>query len=139
MAGTCTAAKRKPVWQEVEEAEASKAGSRVRATKEKRRGRRYGVVYDTSGPKVRLGVLWFLVALGAIAVGPLAVALVYGGAAAVAAGQAARAWRKRRHRPNEQVAMVVAGGLGLGATLGSGGAGLICIAGGDHGLRRRHR
>lgn len=129
MAGTRTAAKRKPVWQEVEEAEARKVGSRVRAAKEKRRGRRYSVVYDTSGPKVRLGILWFLVALAAIAVGPLAVALVYGGAAAVAAGQAARAWRKRRYRPNEQVAMVVAGGMGLGATLGAGGAGLICIAG----------
>ncbi|MGV3759540.1 MAG: hypothetical protein ACO1PW_08365 [Actinomycetota bacterium] len=131
MAGARTAPKKKPVWQEVEEAEARKVGSRVRAAREgqRRKGRRYRVVYDTSGPKVRLGILWFFVVLAAIAVGPLAVALVYGGAAAVAAGQTARVWRKRRHRPNEQVAMVVAGGMGLGATLGAGGAGLVCLAG----------
>lgn len=132
MAGARTAPKgKKPVWQEVEEADAKKVSSRVRAARQdqKRKGRRYRVVYDTSGPKVRLGILWFFVVLGAIAIGPLAVALVYGGAAAVAAGQTARVWRKRRLRPNEQVAMVVAGGMGLGATLGAGGAGLVCIAG----------
>lgn len=131
MAGTRSAPGRKPVWKEVEEAEAKKVSSRVRSARQdqKRKGRRYRVVYDTSGPKVRLGALWFLVVLGAIAVGPLAVALVYGGAAAVAAGQTARAWRKRRLRPNEHVAMVVAGGMGLGATLGAGGAGLVCLAG----------
>jgi hypothetical protein len=132
MAGARTAPKgKKPVWQEVDEDEARKVSSRVRAARrdQKRKGRRYRVVYDTSGPKVRLGILWFVAALAAIAIGPLAVALLYGGTAAVGAGQAARAWRKRRYRPNEQVAMVVAGGMGLGATLGAGGTGLVCIAG----------
>lgn len=131
MTGTRTPPRRKPERQEVDEAEARRAGRRPRAAGQDRRrkGRRYRVVYDTSGPKVRLGILWFLLGLVAITAGPLAVALLYGGAAAVGAGQTARAWRKRRHRPNEQVAMVVAGGMGLGATLGAGGAGLVCLAG----------
>jgi len=121
--------KKVPVWQEVEQAEARKVGSRVRAARAKRRGRRYAVVYDTSGPKVRLGVLWFVVAVTAIAVGPLAVGLVYGGTAALAALQTARDWRKRRLRPNDQVAAAMAGAMGLGACLGAGGAGLAVLAG----------
>lgn len=112
-------------WKEVEQGEARRAGSGAT----RRRKRRYAVVYDTSGPKVRLGILWFLVAAGAIAVSPLLVALVYGTTAAIAAGQTARAWRKQRLRPNEHVAMAVAGGMGLGAVLGAGGSGLALLAG----------
>jgi hypothetical protein len=59
-----------------------------------RRRRRYAVVYDIEGPRVRLGMLWFLVAGLAVAIGPLATAVVYGGAAAVAAAQVARVWRR---------------------------------------------
>lgn len=130
MAGSRTApAKRRPVWKEVEEAEARKVGNRARAARARRGRRRYAVVYDTSGPKVRLGVAWFLVALAAIAVGPLAVALVYGGAAAVAAAQTARAWRRRRLRPNDVVAGGIAGAMGLGACFGAGGGGLALLAG----------
>jgi len=91
--------------------------------------RRYAVVHDPTGPKVRLGVLWFLVAAVAVAVGPLAVGAVYGITAAVAAAQTARAWRRRRFRPNEQVAAVVAGAMGVGAVIGAGGAGLALLAG----------
>src|SRR5687768_17590140 len=99
MVGAGTAPPRrakKPVWQEVEEQEGRSSGRRSRAKGPKRGGRRYAVVYDTRGPKVRLGVAWFMVAAGALAVGPLATALVYGVAAAVAAAQMARCWRKRR-------------------------------------------
>ncbi len=91
--------------------------------------RRYAVVYDINGPRVRLGMLWFLVAMVALAAGPLPTALVYGGAASIAAAQTARAWRQRKDRSNELVAVGMAGAMGLGACLGAGGAGLGILAG----------
>jgi hypothetical protein len=87
------------------------------------------VVYDVSGPKVRLGLLWFVVAAAALAVGPLATALAYGLAAAIAAAQTARCWRKRRQRPTDAVAAGMAGLMGAGACLGAGGAGIALLAG----------
>ncbi|MGQ0431838.1 MAG: hypothetical protein ACT452_05455 [Microthrixaceae bacterium] len=39
-------------------------------------GRRYVVVHDIEGPRVRLGVLWFVIAAMAIGVGPLPTAVV---------------------------------------------------------------
>ncbi len=125
-------ARRKPVYKEVEEAEARRLTRRVRASKTKRSQRlrrRYAVVYDIDGPRVRLGMLWFVVALAALAVGPLPAAVVYGGTAAVAGAQAARSWRRRRARPNDAVAAVMAGAMGLGACLGAGGSGLAIIGG----------
>jgi hypothetical protein len=107
-------------------------GNRVRAARAKRSQRlrrRYAVVYDIDGPRVRLGVLWFLVATVALAAGPFFAALAYGGAAAVAAAQTARCWRRRRQRPNELVAAGLAGAMGLGACLGAGGSGLAILAG----------
>ena len=97
------------------------------ASRERRR--RYGVPHDTDGPKVRLGVLWFVVAAAALAVGPLPAALLYGGAAAVAAAQTARAWRRRGLRPSEPAAALLALAVTLGACLGAGGAGLGLLAG----------
>ncbi len=47
---------------------------------------------DVSGPKVRLGVLWFLVAIGALVLGRWAVLGLWGGTAAVAAWQVTAAW-----------------------------------------------
>lgn len=123
---------RQPVYKEVEEQEARRVGSRVRAAQAKRTQRlrrRYAVVYDIDGPRVRLGMLWFVVAAAALAVGPLAAAVVYGGAAAVAAAQVARTWQRRKERPNEVFAAGMAAGMALGACLGSGGAGLGILAG----------
>jgi hypothetical protein len=128
-ARTAPRGKAKPVWQEVEERESRKVANRVRAARPKRVGRRYVVVHDTSGPKVRLGLLWFLAALGALAGGPLTTALVYSGAAALAAAQTARCWHKRRQRPNDAIAAGMAGLMGAGALLGAGGAGLGILAG----------
>lgn len=93
------------------------------------RGRRYVVVHDIDGPRVRLGVLWFVVAAMAIGVGPLPTAVVYGGTAAVAAAQTARCWRKRRNRPDELVAALIAGLMGGGACFGAGGAGIGLLVG----------
>jgi len=132
MAGADTAPPRrakKPVWQEVDEQQARSVRGRVRSARPRRLGRRYAVVYDTRGPKVRLGIVWFIVAAAALAVGPLATALTYGVAAAIAAAQTARCWRKRRLRPNDAVAAGMAGLMGAGACFGAGGAGLAVLAG----------
>jgi hypothetical protein len=127
MAGAGATARRakRPVAQEVDERDAR--GSRP-AQRAKRPGKRYAVVHDTNGPKVRLGILWFLVAASALALGPLATALVYGVAAAIAAAQTARCWRKRRARPNDAIAAGLAGLMGAGALLGAGGAGIGLLA-----------
>ncbi|MEQ1787526.1 MAG: hypothetical protein ABL966_10765, partial [Acidimicrobiales bacterium] len=117
------AQKRRPLYKEVEEQESRRVGNRARASRAKRRQRlrrRYAVVYDIEGPRVRLGLLWFVVALMALAVGPLPTALVYGGAAATAGAQAARVWRRNKARPNEVVAAGMAGAMTIGACLGAG-------------------
>jgi hypothetical protein len=132
MAAQGTTKRRKPLGQEVEEREARKVSSRVgkaRSERSRRLRRRYAVVYDMEGPHVRLGVLWFLLAAVALAVGPFFTALAYGGAAGVAAAQTARCWKRRRHRPNELVAAGLAAMLGIGACLGAGGSGLVLIVG----------
>lgn len=95
----------------------------------RRAGGRFAVVYDIDGPHVRLGIAWFVLAVSAVGIGPLPTAAVYGGAAAIAAAQTARCWRKRHHRPNEAVAAATAGAMGVGASFGAGGAGLGLLAG----------
>jgi hypothetical protein len=62
-----------------------------RAAPTRRRGR-LAVVYDIDGPRVRLGVAWFLLALVGVSISPITTALVYGVAAGWAARQVARAW-----------------------------------------------
>jgi hypothetical protein len=57
--------------------------------------RRYAVVYDVDGPRIRLGVLWFALLVGSIVVGPWATALLLTGMAAVAGKQTADAWHER--------------------------------------------
>lgn len=122
-------AKKKPVWKEVEEQESRRASNRVRSARTTSLRRRYAVVHDTDGPRIRVGIAWFLLALAALAVGPLPTAVVYGGAAAVAAAQTARCWRKRRQRPSAELAAGIAALMGLGACLGAGGAGIALLAG----------
>jgi hypothetical protein len=106
---------------------ASTAGRRPSNGRSSRR--RYAVVYDIDGPRVRLGIAWFLVAAVALAIGPLPTAVVYGGASAIAAAQTARCWRRRRMRPNELVAAGMAGLAAIGACFGAGGAGVGILVG----------
>lgn len=54
--------------------------------------RRIAVVYDVEGPRVRLGVAWFVGAIVATVVAPFAVALVLAVAAGFAGRQIVRAW-----------------------------------------------
>ena len=53
-------ARRKPIYKEVEEREATRISNRVRRSRAKgkqRLRRRYAVPYDIDGPRVRLGIL----------------------------------------------------------------------------------
>jgi hypothetical protein len=64
-------------------------------TRSARRGidrRRLAVVYDTDGPRIRLGVAWFLVAMAATVISPATTAAVYAVAAGMAGRQIVRAW-----------------------------------------------
>ncbi len=54
--------------------------------------RRIAVVYDVDGPRVRLGVAWFVGAVAATALGPFAIAVVLAVAAGFAGRQIVRAW-----------------------------------------------
>ncbi len=63
----------------------------VRDTPRRRRGR-LAVVYDIDGPRVRLGVGWFVLALAGVFASPISAALIYGVAAGWAARQVVRAW-----------------------------------------------
>jgi hypothetical protein len=88
---------------------------------------RYRLVYDARGPKVRLGVLWFLVALAALALGPPIVAGLFAGLAAVAALQTGYCRRRDVIRPVRAVSALIAFGLPLAALAGSRAVGAALI------------
>jgi hypothetical protein len=92
------------------------------------RGRRLAVVYDTDGPRIRLGVTWFVVVVWALVVGLEALAPLYAAAAGLAAAQAATVWRRRGGRPHVLGAAVGAALLPLAAALTTGLLGLAVLA-----------
>ena len=103
----------------------------VRAARRARRHprrHRYAVVYDVNGPHVRLGLLWFVVSVAAVVAGPIPTALLFGGTAATAALQAARAWRRRRVNIDRRVVGVGAAVLPLAASLHTVALGVALIA-----------
>ena len=139
-----SARRRKPVWQEVEEEQARRLTNRARRANARRRP--VAVVYDIEGPRVRLGIGWFFLAVGGLALGEVGVAAVYGLTAAIAAAQAARVWRKakRRERPNDAVAAASAVALPVAAVVSTPILGVavlavvaVCLlsAGPGHGVR----
>jgi hypothetical protein len=67
-------------------------GARAERSAHTRRRGRLAVVYDIDGPRVRLGVGWFLLAMVGVFLSPITAALVYGTAAGWAARQVVRAW-----------------------------------------------
>ena len=73
---------------------------------------------DVAGPRVRLGLAWAAVTLVAAVIGPVVTALVFGGVALGAAGQATRSWRRAGVRPYRPVAV---GGAVVIALAGSAG------------------
>jgi hypothetical protein len=73
----------------------SAPGSPTRSHTKARSRRSPGLapVYDVDGPRIRLGVAWFLVALVGLVASPYTTAAVYGAAAGLAARQIVQAWR----------------------------------------------
>jgi hypothetical protein len=83
--------------------------------------------YDLDGPIVRLGVAWFVVALLAAWAGMVAVAVLFGLVAAVAALQTGAAWRRARLRPHQLLAGVGALVVTLAALFGIAATGLALL------------
>lgn len=84
--------------------------------------------YDLDGPRVRLGLLWFVAAVGCALLGTVPTAALFGLVAAVAALQVAGAWRKARRAPEPLVAGLGALAMAVAAALGIALAGLIGLA-----------
>lgn len=82
-------------------------------------GRRYAVVYDTTGPKVTLGVLWFVAAMAALALGWWALTFLYALAAGFAAMEATVRWRERGVSADPWVAGMGAGAVAAAAASGA--------------------
>jgi hypothetical protein len=88
---------------------------------------RYGIVYDIDGPRVRLGVVWFVVALAAAALGTLPLAVVVAAISALAAAQVAKTLRAKWCRPSLAVSAVLGAVPPLAATRGTALAGASII------------
>jgi hypothetical protein len=90
---------------------------------------RYGIVYDIDGPRVRLGVAWFVAALVAILLGIVALAILVAAIAALAGAQTAQALRTKWRRPDLAVSALIAAAIPLAAAIGTGLAGLAVVLG----------
>ncbi len=118
----------------------AKAASTKAATTDTRR--RLLVEPDITGPRVRMGVLWFLLAMAAVTSGRMWISLLLGAVSALAGYQITKAWgpprRKRKKgtkrsrgedaiKVDARVAAGVAGVVPLlaGYSTGAAGAGLI--------------
>jgi molybdopterin synthase sulfur carrier subunit len=92
-------------------------------------GRRYAVVYDTDGPKVTLGALWFVAVMGSVALGWWALTFVFAIAAGWAAMEAADRWRERGVAADPWVAALGAAAVAGAAAFGAGivGAAILLV------------
>ncbi len=93
---------------------------------------RYGVVYNTQGPRIRLGVVWLVLVVVSLAVAPLrpfGLATLYATAAGAAALQVVDAWHRVRTGADRWVAALGASSLPVLATQGVRplGAGLLAM------------
>jgi hypothetical protein len=93
---------------------------------------RYGVVYDTHGPRLRLAVVWVLAVVASLAIEPLrpyGLAALYAVVAGVAAMAVVDAWHEVRAGADRWVAAVGASTLPVLATQGARalGAGLVLV------------
>lgn len=79
---------------------------------------RLAYVPKPDGPHARLGVLWFILACGACAIGTVAVAVLFAALAAVSAMQTSRAWVARGRQVNPVIAGIAAAIVPLLALLG---------------------
>jgi hypothetical protein len=91
---------------------------------------RFAYMPQPDGPHARLGVIWFVVACAACALGTIAVAVLFAGLAAVAALQTVRAWAAAGHDGDRIVAGVGAAAIPLASLLGLTGligAGVVLV------------
>jgi hypothetical protein len=80
-----------------------------------------------AGPRGRLGVLWFAVAVLAAAIGLFTLSLLFAAVAAVAALQTVAAWRRARSTPIRAAAAAGAGLLPISAAFGIALVGLFVL------------
>jgi hypothetical protein len=95
-------AKGKPTREQRAEAKRREQIRKLKA----RSGHRYLVHYDIEGPRVRLGVVWFIGSIAALALGTVATALWFGVAFAAAGSHTLRTWRARGAPVDPRVALV---------------------------------
>lgn len=84
--------------------------------------------HDISGPKVRMGFLWFLFLCGAVYAGLVALGALYGLIAGVAALQMCREWKAVGRQPSRLVAGLVALLIPLSASVSLALPGLLALA-----------
>ena len=120
------AAKRTPIWKQVEEREAKRVTNRWREQRKYRR-RRLAVVYDVNGPRVRLGCAWFGITVLALLAGRFAVGALYSAVGAFAALQTALVWRKAGARPHRVTAGAGALAIGLAGAISTPFVGLAIL------------
>lgn len=92
-------------------------------------GGRYLPAYSTAGPKVRLGIAWFVIAFGALWLGRGPAGLLYGVAAALGVTQAAAAWRRRGWPLAVAVVAFIGFVLPMAAAAGATALGLAVLLG----------
>lgn len=85
-----------------------------------------------AGPRIRLGVLWFLLAVSAATAGRWASAAIWGATAVVAAGNLVEVWRvwggvSERSTTQRLVAGLLAGSATAAAAIGTGVAGAALV------------
>lgn len=68
-------------------------------------GSRWRIYYDIEGPRVRLGVLWFVGAVVALSLGEAGVVVYFGLAFAAAGSHTLRTWRARGHDVDPTLAL----------------------------------
>lgn len=98
-----------------------------RAAKLSYRGSRVEAVYDVSGPKVRLGVLWFLLAWAGFALGTLGVGAVFVTAATVASLQVAAHLMIEEDTNSRVTAAVITAAVGTSAIFNARVVGVVIL------------
>lgn len=127
-------AKPKKKLTRAERAEARRRGQirKLRA----RSGNRYLVHYDIDGPRVRLGLAWFVGAIAALALGTVATTLYFGVAFAAAASHALRTWRARGAPVDPRIALIATAAVVVAAAVHprAMGVAVLLLAAGAVGL-----
>ncbi len=139
---TATQSERKPASRRSAREQAAPRGRKAKAEAKRkaklaklraRSGDRWRIHYDIDGPRVRLGLLWFVGAMVACTIGVPAVVVYFGVAFAAAAAHALRTWRARGQPVDPRVALCATGAVvsiaGFGSrAMGAAVLGLVVVA-----------